>query len=128
MAAGEACGREGGGKPGALVQRAYNQAAQRLLAARGASPRTPRWMALEEFSVRKGHPYQTAICDLERREVLEVVEGHKAQSVQAYLEKLPEPERVEAVVMYMHEPYRQVVQLCCPGQRVWLTSITPSAR
>jgi len=64
MAAGEACGREGGGKPGALVQRAYNQAAQRLLAARGASPRTPRWMALDEFSVRKGHPYQTAICDL----------------------------------------------------------------
>jgi len=41
-----------------------------------------------------------------RREVLEVVEGQKAQSVQAYLEKLPEPERVEAVVMDMHEPYR----------------------
>ena len=101
-----------------LVQRAYNQAAQRLLEARGASPRTPRWMALDEFSVRKGHRYQTAICDLGRREVLEVVEGHKAQSAQAYLEKLPEPEKVEAVVIDMHEPYRQVVQLCCPRAKI----------
>lgn len=75
-------------------------------------------MALDEFSVRKGHRYQTAICDLERREALEVVEGQKAQSVQTYLERLPEPERVEAVVMDMHEPYRQVVQLCCPRAKI----------
>lgn len=47
-----------------------------------------------------------------------MVEGQKAQSVQAYLEKFPEPERVEAVVMDMHEPYRQVVQLCCPRAKI----------
>jgi len=101
-----------------LVQRAYNQAAQGLLEAQGASPGTPRWMALDEFSVRKGHRYQTAICDLEQRKVLEVVEGHKAQSAQAYLEKLADPDRVEAVVMDMHEPYRQVVELCCPRAKI----------
>ncbi|MBO0789687.1 MAG: transposase [Ktedonobacteraceae bacterium] len=33
---------------------------------------TPRFLGIDEFAVRKGHRYETILCDLERRRVLEV--------------------------------------------------------
>jgi len=38
--------------------------------------------------------------------------------VEQYLDKLAEPERVKAVAMDMHEPFRQAVQMCLSQAKV----------
>ncbi len=49
---------------------------------------------------------------------MEVVEGRGYQKVQTYLESFPDPDRVKAVAMDMHEPYREAVQMCLPRAKV----------
>jgi len=49
---------------------------------------------------------------------MEVVEGQGQQNVEQYLDKLAEPERVKAVAMDMHEPFRQAVQACLPQAKI----------
>ena len=89
----------------------------KMLEAKGLK-RTPELMGIDEFSVRKRHLYHTAICDLVNGEIMEVVEGHGKQKVEEYLGKVSEPEKVKAVAMDMHEPFRQVVQECLPKAKV----------
>lgn len=42
--------------------------------------------------------------------VLGIVSGRGSREVEAYLARLPHPERVQAVVMDRHEPYRHAVR------------------
>ena len=49
---------------------------------------------------------------------MEVVEGQGRQKVEEYLDSLAEPEKVRGVVMDMHEPFRQAVQMCLPQAKV----------
>jgi transposase len=79
---------------------------------------TPQFIGLDEFSVRGRRLYHTAICNLVEREVMEVVEGQGRRKVEEYLDKLSEPDRVKAVAMDMHEPFRQAVQMCLPCAKV----------
>jgi transposase len=81
-------------------------------------PSPARVLGLDEFSIRKGQVYDTAIMDSEDKRVLGVVSGHRQEEVQSFLEHLPEPEKVEVVVMDMHEPFRQAVELCLPQAKV----------
>ena len=63
---------------------------------------TPEFIGLDEFSVKRQHLYHiyhTAICDLVKREVMEVVEGEGKQKVEEYLGSLLEPEKVREVDM-----------------------------
>jgi len=78
----------------------------------------PEFIGLDEFSVSGRRLYHTAICDLADKEVMEVIEGHGRQKVEEYLNKLPQPEKVKAVAMDMHEPFRQAVQMCLPQAKV----------
>ena len=41
---------------------------------------TPQILGIDEFALRKGHRYDTILCDLESRYVLEVCEGRKRSS------------------------------------------------
>jgi len=100
-----------------LVRRCVAEQIGKMLEAKGTRE-TPEIIGLDEFSVRKRHLYHTAICDLENREVLDVVEGQGRQKVEEYLGRLPEPEKVKAVAMDMHEPFRQAVQQCLPKAKV----------
>ena len=77
-----------------------------------------RVLGLDEFSIKKGQVYDTAIMDIVGRQVLGVVSGHRQQEVQGFLEHLPEPEKVEVVVMDMHEPFRQAVEMCLPQAKI----------
>jgi transposase len=43
----------------------------------GARLPTPRFLGLDEFARRKGHRYDTILCDLDGRHVLEVSAGRK---------------------------------------------------
>ena len=36
---------------------------------------TPRYLGIDEFARRKGHRYDTILCDLDARQVLEVSAG-----------------------------------------------------
>jgi transposase len=107
--------KEGVGEP--LVRRCVTEAAQRLLGV-PQKPPPARVLGLDEFSIRKGQVYDTAIMDIEEKQVLGVVSGHRQGEVQGFLEQLPEPEKVQVVVMDMHEPFRQAVEMCLPRARV----------
>ena len=78
----------------------------------------PEFIGLDEFSVSGRRLYHTAICNLVKGEVMEVVEGQGRQKVEGYLDNLPDPERVKGVAMDMHEPFRQAVQMCLPQAKV----------
>lgn len=107
--------REGVGET--LVRGCVTEEARRLLGAEENSP-PAAVLGLDEFSIRKGQVYDTAIVDLERRVVMGVVSGHRQQEVAAFFTALPRPEEAKVVVMDMHEPYRQAVALCLPQARV----------
>jgi transposase len=100
-----------------LVRRCVAEEVGRLLRARGAKE-TPQFMGLDEYSVSGRRLYHTAICDLVYGAVMDVVEGQGQQRVKEYLDKLSQPERVKAVAMDMHEPFRQAVRMCLPGAKV----------
>ena len=80
--------------------------------------RTPHFLGIDEFARRKGHRYDTILCDLEARQVLEVSAGRKQEEVVALLERLSDPDAVKAVSMDMSASYRPAVQLCLPKAHI----------
>jgi len=100
-----------------LVRRCVAEEIGKRLGAREVEE-TPQFIGLDEFSVKRRRLYHTAICNLVKGEVMEVVEGQGQQKVEEYLDKLPELERVKGVAMDMHEPFRQAVQMCLPQAKV----------
>jgi transposase len=79
---------------------------------------TPRFLGIDEFARRKGHRYDTILCDLAARKVLEVSAGRKKEEVSRVLERLTDCDAVEAVSMDMSSPFREAVQLCLPQARI----------
>jgi len=79
---------------------------------------TPRFLGIDEFARRKGHHYDTILCDLVTHTVLEISEGRKLEDVQKVLERLCEPDKVEAVSMDMSASFRPAVQLCLPKAQI----------
>ncbi|MBN2186755.1 MAG: transposase [Dehalococcoidia bacterium] len=100
-----------------LVKRCVAEEIGRRLEAKGAKE-TPEFMGLDEFSIRGRRLYHKAICNLVEGEVMEVVKGQGQQEVEEYLDKRTEPEKVKAVAMDMHEPFRQTIQMCLPHAKV----------
>lgn len=101
----------------ALVRRCVTEEAKRLLET--ADKLGPaRILGLDEFSIRKGQVYDTAVVDLEHKQVMGVVSGHRQGEVADFFDTMPEPEKVMVVVMDMHEPFRQAVEQCLPQAKV----------
>ena len=100
-----------------LVRRCVAEEIGRRLGAREVTE-TPEFIGLDEFSVSGRRLYHTTICNLVKREVMEVVEGQGRQKVEEYLDSLLNPERVKGVAMDMHEAFRQAVQMCLPQAKV----------
>ena len=100
-----------------LVRRCVAEGIGRMLKV-GEVTETPEFIGLDEFSVSGRRLYHTAICDLVKREVMEVVEGQGRQRVEEYLDGLPSPEMVKGVAMDMHEAFRQAVRMCLPRARI----------
>jgi transposase len=90
----------------------------RMLLGTAASPEAPQVLGLDEFSIRKGQIYDTAIVDLERKAVIGVVSGRRQQEVADFFTALSNADRARVVVMDMHEPFRQAVALCLPRAKV----------
>ncbi len=79
---------------------------------------TPRFLGIDEFAVHKGHRYETILCDLEKRRVLEVSAGRTLEEVVALLGRLSAPEAVEAVSMDMSASFRPAVKQCLPHAQI----------
>ena len=99
-----------------LVRRCLTEETSRLLGA--VSYQSSRVLGVDEFSIKKGHIYDTAIMDIEHKQVLGVVSGRGQKNLEEFLDRLPAREAIEAVVMDMHEPFRQAVDFCLPGAKV----------
>lgn len=79
---------------------------------------TPRFIGIDEFAVRKGIRYNTLLCDLEHRRVLDVHEGRTQGEVDALLKRLDTPQAVQAVSMDMSTSFRAAAKRCLPQAQV----------
>ena len=84
----------------------------------GVTRHTPEILGMDEFSLRKGHRYQTLFCDLQLRRRLDVVDGRDKESAKSYLDMLTGPQKAKVVVMDMHGPYRAAVEECLPDAEI----------
>jgi transposase len=107
-----------------LVQTCLEEVAQVELAKRNLSldetsplP-TPRYLGIDEFARRKGHRYDTILCDLDACQVLEVSAGRTKDEVSHLLERLSDCDAVESVSMDMSITFREAVQLTLPHARI----------
>ena len=100
-----------------LVRRCFTEGTALELGVDGEKPKASKVMGLDEFSVKK-RMFDTTISDLEGRKVLGIVEGCGKTNLEKYFTALPNPEVVEVVVMDMHEPFRQAVQMCLPKANI----------
>jgi transposase len=79
---------------------------------------TPHILGIDEFARRKGHQYDTILCDLENRDVLEVCNGRTKEEVVKLLERLSDPDTVKAVSMDMSASFRPAVQAALPKAQI----------
>jgi len=66
----------------------------------------------------EGHVYDTAIVNLEQKQVIGVGSGHRQREMTDFFTALPHAEDARVVVMDMHEPFKQAVALCLPQASV----------
>lgn len=74
-----------------------------------------RYIAVDEFALRKGHRYMTVVLDLETGEILHAHQGKDAQALIPFLNKLKRcGTRLEAVAIDMSEAYINAVKTALP--------------
>jgi transposase len=79
---------------------------------------TPQLLGIDEFALRKGHRYDTILCDLEARDMLEINSGRKKEEVVKLLKRLNNPDAVQAVSMDMSASFRPAVQEALPNAQI----------
>ena len=69
---------------------------------------------------RRGRELATVVSDLDRRGVVEVLDGRSRRRVERYLRSLPEGNRraIEVVSIDPYEAYRQAIRNELPGARI----------
>ena len=80
-----------------------------------------RYLALDEFSIRRRHTYATIFLDVERNRVLWVCQTREKQAVKDVFEKVfgtAVCEGIEAVSMDWWKGYEQAVKDCLPNAKV----------
>jgi transposase len=100
-----------------LVRRCFTEETASQLGVGEGKPKASKVIGLDEFSVKK-RIFDTTISDLEERKVLGIVEGCGKTNLEKYFTALPDPGIVKVVVMDMHEPFRQAVQMCLPKANI----------
>jgi len=100
------------------VQRAYVEGGDELLRWREARP--PRRLSLDEAHHRRNQELATIVSDLDRRRVVEVLDGRSRRVVERYLRALPDAERqaIEVVSIDPYDAYRQAIHHVLPEARI----------
>ena len=78
--------------------------------------RVPARLGVDEKAVRKGHPYESLVVDLDGGTVEAVVDDRPQASLEAYDRQFAPEERatIEAIAMDMGEPYILATHACLP--------------
>jgi transposase len=100
-----------------LVRRCLTEETKRLLEA-PEKPPSAHVLGLDEFAIKKGQVYDTAVVDLGRKRIMGVVSGHRQEEVATFFSSMPNPDQAKVVVMDMHAPFRQAVDLCLPQAKI----------
>jgi transposase len=99
------------------VARAFDDGRDQLQAAGAVRPRR---LSLDEAHHRRGRELATVISDLDRRCVVEVLDGRSRRRVERYLRALPEDARraIEVVSIDPYDAYRQAIRAELPWARI----------
>jgi transposase len=98
----EACVQERYGKQGRVIEET------------AVLHHTPRFLGIDEFARRKGHRYDTILCDLVSQQVIEISEGRTVEDLRPLFERLENPDVVQAVSMDMSASFRPAVEKFLP--------------
>jgi len=98
------------------VARAFQDGADVLRSRQSAGP--PRRLSLDEAHHRRGHELATVVSDLDRRCVVEVLDGRSRRLVERYLRSLPDTAAIEVVSIDPYEAYRQAIKAALPEARI----------
>lgn len=78
-----------------------------------------RRIAIDEFSIAKGHVYMTVVMDLDTTRVLHVGDGRSQESLQKFWNRIRKKNvNIEAVAMDMWPAYISSVMENCPGAEI----------
>jgi len=76
-------------------------------------------IGMDEVARKKGHKYFTLIYDLEKKQLLRIVEGREEEAVAQFFEELGEQAKnIKAAAIDMWQAYINVVQKYCPQARI----------
>ncbi len=80
----------------------------------------PRFLAVDEISLKKRHRYLTVVVNWETGRVLWIGEGRRYETLKEFFVSLTDKQResIEAIAMDMWDPYIKAVRQCCPGARI----------
>ena len=80
----------------------------------------PKYLAVDEFAVHKGHTYATCVMDLEQGDVIWVGEGRSKEKFRKFFEDIPEDylSDVIAIAMDMNASYHILVREYMPHARI----------
>lgn len=100
------------------VMRSFQASGDELLAGRENGP--PRRLSLDEAHHRRGRDLATVISDLDRRRVIEVLDGCQRRVIERWLVSLPEHVRagIEVVSIDPSVIYRQAIREALPHARI----------
>ncbi len=87
-------GRPGQGLARRLLMPVSKDTLLRTIRARVPAARPPRVIGIDDWAWKRGHRYGSVICDLERREIVDVLPDREAATVEAWLADHPEVEIV----------------------------------
>jgi transposase len=75
-----------------------------------------KYMAIDEFSIRKGHTYMSIFLNLETGRILHAVEGKSGQDIEPFLKKIAKKAPgLEAIAMDMNTGFHAAVQEHLPN-------------
>jgi transposase len=82
--------------------------------------RTPRRLSLDEVRHRRVHELATVVCDLDRRRVIEVLDGRHRRTVERQLSALPAETRagIEVVSIDPSDAYRYAIEAALSHARI----------
>lgn len=100
------------------VMRAFQVSGDALRAS--SEMRPPRRLSLDEAHHRRGHDLATVVSDLDRRCVIEVLDGCTRRPVQRWLAALPADVKagIEVVSIDPSDAYRTAIQAALPDARI----------
>lgn len=100
------------------VARAFADRAERLTTREGERP--PRRLSLDEAHHRRGHELATVVSDLDRRCVIEMLDGRDRRTVERWLSALPADVRggIEVVSIDPYDAYRYAIRAALPHARI----------